>query len=377
MAMEIVLSKDPVNTGRQFELDIARGLAVFFMIAIHTVLIYSNSHVQTSLVGATVDFFGSPTAAPVFLFLLGIGIVYSRRSEPGRLMKRGLILFCMGYLLNVSRLGAPEFLCYLNTGNRNFLVESVFETLSIDLFQFAGLTFTFFGILKRFRAGVVSLAVTGLVLVVMNIFVVKVQYDNIWLSAVTGLFWGSSKISYFPFLTWIAYPIAGYIFGAYLIRAADKLSFYKITFLASAVLLVFFSLFFTLIFKINIRWNELGLETDFYYHHTLFSNIIFVLFSVLWISSLYLATKLPGIPAILRTTIERWSRNVSEIYFIQWILLYWTAVLIMGVDSNSHNTFDLLPSFIMFIIFIVSSDALAGLYIYLKENKLSSDSLTT
>jgi len=71
-----ILSDEIVNRGRQVELDIARGLAVFFMVLIHMQEYFLNAFSSEKLVGQWIDFFGGVPAAPVFMVLMGIGIVY-------------------------------------------------------------------------------------------------------------------------------------------------------------------------------------------------------------------------------------------------------------------------------------------------------------
>ena len=60
-----VFSKDEVNTGRQVELDIAKGFAILFMIWVHTAETFSTG---TGLDYKIVEnFLGGPFAAPVFM----------------------------------------------------------------------------------------------------------------------------------------------------------------------------------------------------------------------------------------------------------------------------------------------------------------------
>ena len=69
-----VFSKDEVNTGRQIELDIAKGFAILFMIWVHTAETFSAG---TGLGYEIVDnFLGGPFAAPVFMVCMGIGMRY-------------------------------------------------------------------------------------------------------------------------------------------------------------------------------------------------------------------------------------------------------------------------------------------------------------
>jgi len=69
-----LFSDENINTGRQTELDWARGFAVFFMILVH-VKIELPGFPFSSLYSKVLEFVGSPLAAPTFMILLGAGIV--------------------------------------------------------------------------------------------------------------------------------------------------------------------------------------------------------------------------------------------------------------------------------------------------------------
>ena len=56
--MEGVFAKEPINSGRQVELDVTRGLAVFFMVLVHVQILFALESVQDSGLGLVVDFFG-------------------------------------------------------------------------------------------------------------------------------------------------------------------------------------------------------------------------------------------------------------------------------------------------------------------------------
>jgi hypothetical protein len=50
------------------------------------------------------------------------------------------------------------------------------------------------------------------------------------LDPILGLAFGYISISYFSFVPWFIYPLAGYIFGYYLIRTKNINIFYSTTF---------------------------------------------------------------------------------------------------------------------------------------------------
>lgn len=91
-------TKQICNEGRQPELDIARGLAVIFMVLIHTVEYYWDW--DNEIFDKVANFLGSPPAAPVFMFLLGCGIIYSRRSTAQQVLKRGIKMLMLSYVFN-------------------------------------------------------------------------------------------------------------------------------------------------------------------------------------------------------------------------------------------------------------------------------------
>lgn len=64
--MRIVITKEKVNMGRQRELDVAKGLAIIFMLLVHVYEVYGRE-VEGTGFSKVVEFLGSPPAAPVFM----------------------------------------------------------------------------------------------------------------------------------------------------------------------------------------------------------------------------------------------------------------------------------------------------------------------
>src|SRR6266508_1918209 len=90
--------------------DLARGLAVVFMIGVHVLWHWGAPDTWTTPIGQVISFLGGPTAAPVFMFLMGASLAFSSRSSFGSLVVRGLWLVWLGYLLNVLRGVIPAYL---------------------------------------------------------------------------------------------------------------------------------------------------------------------------------------------------------------------------------------------------------------------------
>ena len=114
-----VFSKDEVNTGRQIELDIAKGFAILFMIWVHTAETFSAG---TGLGYEIVDnFLGGPFAAPVFMVCMGIGMRYGRKTDVKDFVKRGIELLVIGLILNIFRYVLPMLTVYAFSGEKLYL----------------------------------------------------------------------------------------------------------------------------------------------------------------------------------------------------------------------------------------------------------------
>ena len=94
-----------------------------------------------------IEFAGGPLGAPVFMFSMGIGMMYTRHNSPGNFMKRGLRLLIAAYILNLVRFTGP-LMALKAMGVDADYGYSVLDTFFwVDIFQFAGLSFLLMGLL--------------------------------------------------------------------------------------------------------------------------------------------------------------------------------------------------------------------------------------
>ncbi len=350
--LKSIFDKENINNGRQFELDAARGLAVLFMVAVH-VMSFSSEKVAMSPFGYIIIFLGGPPAAPVFMFLLGTGLVYSRKSDGLSLMKRGIFILASGYILNFLRGGLPCLMSILLQGDMELMDDFFAEMVCVDILQFASVVFLFFAFIKQFKINNLGLLLTGIFFTILNLFLVNIKIDQPILSAVSGLIWGSNENTCFPFLSWIIYPLVGYLFASLLMKCRDKDNFYLILLIASGALLTAFFLIFMVIMGIDV-----GLyDGEKYFHQTITGNLIIISFTLCWISLIYFASK--PLKVFIKTILGRWSRNVLSIYFIHWIIIGWSSFLIY--DSGYLLTIILMGAF------MAVSDLLAAAYLIMKN----------
>ena len=152
--MNDLFSDKKINKGRQIEIDFAKCLSIIFMVFVHC--LYLSYFVPNTL---SVPYMlivecilGCPFAAPVFMFCMGVGIVYSTKSKPDLMIKRGIMFILTGFIVNIGKFFIPYFFTGYFLDNWTFL--DIFGGLIIffvDIMPFAGLSFILLAIFKKFK----------------------------------------------------------------------------------------------------------------------------------------------------------------------------------------------------------------------------------
>lgn len=83
---------------------------------------------------------GGLLSASVFMVSMGVGFAYSKKQDCKTLLKRGISLFIIGYILNI--IIAPYV--FNQEGEKVILGEIYTYYFYGDIFQFAGLAMIFF-----------------------------------------------------------------------------------------------------------------------------------------------------------------------------------------------------------------------------------------
>lgn len=214
-----IFGEKEVNTGRQVELDIAKGFAILFMVWVHTAETFGN---EQGIGNAIVEILGGPFAAPVFMVCMGIGMRYAKKTAAKDLAKRGAGLLFTGLILNVFRYVIPLFIGYAATGETLFLYTFPF-LFGVDILEFAGLAFLFFALAKKFSWSDKSLAAIAVLSSLCGMLLKEMSTGFLYADQFLGYIWGNDEAeTYFPFLNWILFPVFGYLFGKLLRRCCPS-----------------------------------------------------------------------------------------------------------------------------------------------------------
>ena len=314
--------------GRRRVFDLARGLAVFFMVLIHVVEVYGRPEVQTGTMGKILLFLGQAPAAPVFMFLMGVGITFARTPKPTYFLKRGIEIFLLGYVLNFLRGSLPLWVA-LRLGHVTLEEAAPYTPLSellvSDIFQFAGIALPLCGLVYCRRVHPYVILAVAVMIAFLSPVLWGFEFGVPGVDWVLSLLWGDGKDIYFPVFPWIAYPLFGVALGMF---AQDReLAFGKIRhFLWWGVGLIILGL------ALRGAFPALGSER---YARSGPGTILWMCgFVLVWLRMCaWLVQKMR--PQALLDLLYLWSEHVTRFYFIHWVLVGW-GIGLFGAESNNE-----------------------------------------
>lgn len=310
------------HRGRIISLDLARGLAIVFMVFQHAVLIYATDQGEDSLLGRIVLLLGSAPAAPVFLFIMGIFLGRSNQDVgPG--IRRGLKLVALGYLLNLLRSTLPWLIVRHETLSLTASAAPLASFWAVDILQMAGLSFILLTLLRVYAPTRWAWAVLAAVVAFGS--PLAWQWDGPF--GVYGL-WGGGDHVYFPLFPWIIYPLAGMVYSPRVLETKHRGSRGGQTVAIGTLLLAIgIATFFVPDTK--------DLAIGQYLRDGPGSHLTVVGFIVLWVTACgRLAKRWAGSGGLKLLCF--WSRHVTAVYFVHWVLIGW-AVLLLGRNRYASH----------------------------------------
>jgi uncharacterized membrane protein len=350
MAIKCCFGSEPVNSGRQPELDMAKGLAIVFMVWTH---VFDELSPSTDGILAMVvrEILGGPFAAPVFMICMGIGISYSKKNAPKDLLCRGIGLLAIGLLLNVFRFVLPDLIKYALTFDSKYL-RATFAVFSVDILQFAGLAFIFIAAARKLRLSNAVLLITGIAASVLGMFLCRTSTSSYYADQFVGYLWGTDVQSYFPLLNWLIFPLTGMVFGSLFKRCRDKRGFYlRVAPVCGMVMLGYLAL--------TIRYGTVFMSGGSYFFLGLFDAVFFIVLAMGLFGLCYAITRL--FPKLSFKPLIRWSRNINVMYCIHLTHLGLISVLTQVVLKVKYLS--LWRGTLLAVAVLIMSDLLGRLYV--------------
>ena len=353
--MQQLFSDERINSGRQVELDLAKCLAIFFMIFLHCFFAtsYFPNEISPAMTKALSQLLGCPYAAPVFMFCMGVGMVYSRNQEPSYFIKRGLKLVELGFFVNVGEFFVPYFLSGNLLGDWDiFPIANGLLLFCVDILAFAGMTFITIGILKKLNVSAKGMVIVAIVFSIIGSFARFHDFGSDVANLIAGYFVGSEGgFTAFCLFNWFIFPAAGLFCGEYYIRCNDKKKLLRFWPLALVISTTYF------VASWFIPGGFLS-EAHHYYFMTTLDAMFCLVCNYGVIGFCYMVSK--HLPDGAIKLFTKTSNNLNTIYVIQWFLIPITYVLI--VYFNRGIVFGDLSLVIIAPIEIVVASLLASGY---------------
>ena len=214
------LADEPVNRGRQPEIDCLKAFCVFFMIILHT---FEECAEEVGAVRSVVTMIESLTGAACFMLCMGIGLRYSRKQTAMDCLHRGFELLTVGQLLNLLRDALPSLIAWWCKGEQVYIADAML-IVQTDIMTFAGFAFMLLALFKRLRLSDVAMVAVGFA---MNLFAFALSRffrttGNYLADQALGFFVVTDAEAYFPLCCYFVFVAAGYALGGVYTRIQDK-----------------------------------------------------------------------------------------------------------------------------------------------------------
>ena len=300
--------------------DLARGLAVMFMIGVHVLWHWGAPDTWTSPIGRVISLAGGPTAAPVFMFLMGASLAFSSRTSFRSLVVRGAWLVWLGYLLNVLRGVVPGYLglrAGIVTPEQIAPFTLPWLATTVDVHHMAGLSLIAIAALRTVtRRGATWLVIAAAV-VVAGPIVRGLEFGTPLLDAPLTPVLGGAPNVYYAVVPWIAYPLVGAVFGALVAKAAsapDRARLFRGSAVVGVALVIVGALIYAAApapFDVNTYWR---MPPAYFVGITGFILV--------WLWGCDLAVRHVR-PNRAFDFLYGWSGRVIAIYFTHWLVVGW------------------------------------------------------
>ena len=331
-----LLADKPVNTGRQLDVDIAKAEMVLLLPFIHCIIECTSDEGLCSGIPYLFDtIIGGPFSAPMYLFAMGIGLVYSRKVTLEQQLKRGFTLIGIFYINNTCRFLIPYLIGYKISGDTEQFIEPLYyRWLGNDVLLFAGLTIIAIALFRHFSlSDAAMLGIAGAMTLASSLIGdvdTHSMFGNIFLGYligtddVTGL-----VISDFPLMTWLIIPVAGFVFGKVLIRVKNKREFYRlVSVLPLLIALAYFPV------GIHFGWGMFGEGQNCYYHMKIWDICVCLCLDIGMLGLMWRLSVRMG--SGLKMFFTEVSANITSIYCIHWVFVRTITNVILYIKNGTQ-----------------------------------------
>ncbi len=349
-----LFSDSPVNTGRQNALDLGKAFPILCLPFVHTYIeCTTDAGLEHGIPYLFDSILGGPFSAPMWMFAMGVGIVYTRHNATRALIRRGLTIIGFFYLLNTFRFLIPYLIGYGITGDRvQFIDPLLYRFLGNDVLFFAGfamivIAFMIWLKIPKWWMFTIALAMS-VISTAIGDFDVHNPLGNIFLGYIVGTEDAAGLvISDFPIMRWLIVPVCGYVFGSYLIRAKEEKKFYALVSPIPALIAAIY-----LPIGIHNEWGMFGPGQNCYYHMSTFDVFISLCLTIGVLGIWFVIGRV--LPIKIIRSVRGVSKSITSFYCIHWVFVRWITNLILYVVRRTQILSVSVAFLLSLVIMVVS-----------------------
>lgn len=369
--MNTIFSKEEVNTGRQREFDYLKGSFMFFIYLIHA--FQATLSPQDSM-SQWIYSLATMSGAAIFIFVMGIGTVYSKHATPADFAKSGVRMVIYQYLNNIAYIVAlvipypfvSERLMDTMTENLRFLITIYMQYTNI--FFITGIIYLVLALLKKLDVNTVWYVIIGTAASIAAPFIYGTPVNIPVIGYIMKLLIGEADFVSFTPLYFLSYALLGVAFGKMIRHVKDKMGFYRMLFIpAVAIVAVWWGL---VLRKYGLNLSEMHtFLSDGYTHpnvwHVVASLAHIFLFAAIFFFIEELGKK-ENKSCEPRNPVARqllyYSTHISKYYALH-VLIYFIAL-----GLNSYKSFQSYQCWLLALLSIVITELMVRGLNYLSEN---------
>ena len=343
-----LFSSENVNVGHQPEIDYLKTFLIYLMVNDHVYFHYSKGNFNFNKI---MDFIIHVFGAGGFMFLMGIGMRYSKYHEPKNYFARGIILLTQGQYVNFIRDCLPNLIIWWITGNKIFISRALC-VLTVDILGFSGIAFWFLALMKKIKLSDYFILIIG---IIMNIFAFSLPKimkspNNYLLSTFLGYFVLTNAESYFPFFSYFFFVAFGYWLGGIFQKINNKEKFYNLFLIVCPPFLVIYYIFRS---NYNIPLLPKHLSDEHYSLYPFPDSMCSCMINLIALAIFH------KIDILLKGKTPQFilyaGKNVNEYYIISYILLYYLKTFLIATRGENFPSKMNYPILFSFVILIAST----------------------
>lgn len=324
--------------------DLARGFTVLFIPAIHSCMLYSDPSVHHTLIGKFLKFIAEGPGAQLFMLLMGINFSFRSNYTHRQIFTRSIALLVAGYILNILKFSIPYSLELLPPPLLADLSihsnETALSQLSGigDILHFAAISNLILHAVYTFKQYHTFALCLALIITFGSPYLWDLQTGDAIFDYFISFANGQPPNVFFPLLPWLIYPLVGIFIGHYLQRDQHKPI---LTCGLVGTILVIAGLTAEQLYPVKFAAGFYRTPPSATLWHM--GIVLITLFAWQFIQQQYSNN-------LFFRLLTYSSRNITTLYFIQWILTCWllpvvgyrelntswSAVLMIAITINTY-----------------------------------------